>query len=105
MRGVNGWYVGSTLHHYRCLTYYVPTTHKEQITDTIEVIPHMIPIPNSSIKLTLKSTANQLVRYLNIQPNLWSKNSADTTKALEHIAKLLHQDHEEPPKLVEDQPK
>ena len=69
MHGINGWYVGPAPNHYRCMTCYIPSTYKERISDTIQVIPHLIPILNSTIESTLKDTADKLVRYLNVKPN------------------------------------
>ena len=82
------------------MTCYIPSTYKERISDTIQVIPHLIPIPNSIIESTLKETADKLVRYLNVKPNLLDAEPNDTTEALAQIAKLLNRTELEPPPLA-----
>ena len=43
--GLQGWYISPALEHYCCIRAYIPKTFKERIADTIQVIPHCIPIP------------------------------------------------------------
>ena len=43
--GQPGWYIAPALHHYRCVTCYVPTKHREIVSDTIKIIPNYVPIP------------------------------------------------------------
>ena len=43
--GVEGWYVGPSLEHYRCLKCYNPDTFSEVDTDTVKLIPNVTPIP------------------------------------------------------------
>ena len=81
MHGINGWYVGPAPNHYRCMTCHIPSTHKERISDTIQVIPHLIPIPNSTIESTLKETTDKLVRYLDAKHSLLDAEPNDTTEA------------------------
>ena len=97
--GVNAWYIGPALRHYRCLTCYIPSTHRERVTDTVEIVPHLIPIPNSSVESVLKSTAENLIRYLNTQLHLWGSKRSSVTEALEKIAVLLNRVKQEPPEL------
>ena len=72
--GVDGWYTGPAFQHYRCLTCYVTKSHKERITDTVEVIPYSIPIPEASLDTTLKTTAIKLLEHLNSKNN-WLKGA------------------------------
>ena len=95
--GVHGWYTGPSFMHYRCLRCYIPKTHKERITDTIEIVPHLIPIPQASIESVLRTTANKLVTYLHSMPKLFKPPTHSTQKALKDIATLLHRDLKEKP--------
>ena len=40
--GVEDWYVGPALEHYRCVTCYIPETKRERIADTVKLFPHNI---------------------------------------------------------------
>ena len=48
--GQLGWYIGSAPEHYRCYRYFIPSTGKEIITDTITFIPVKIPFPYESFQ-------------------------------------------------------
>ena len=54
--GVPYWYVGPAINHYWYLGIYTSETHKERITETLEVIPEVIPIPNAPIESHLRNT-------------------------------------------------
>ena len=45
-----GWYIGPSLHHYRCLKCFMPQTRTEVDADTITFIPHTIPIPETNVE-------------------------------------------------------
>ena len=45
-----GWYIGPSLHHYRCLKCFMPQTRTEIDADTIAFIPHTIPIPETKVE-------------------------------------------------------
>ena len=46
--GVDGWYLGPALHHYRCYRTYIIKTAAERIADTVEFFPEHIPMPKTS---------------------------------------------------------
>ena len=48
--GTEGWYIGPALHHYRCLTCYLPITRTEIISNIVRLIPRHIQIPEINIK-------------------------------------------------------
>lgn len=50
-----GFYVGPSMHHYRCMRCYLPQTRTEIDCDTLEFIPTSVPIP----KTTTESYLNQ----------------------------------------------
>ena len=62
--GVPGWYVAPAPEHYRCIKVYIPSTHKERITDTAKIIPRDIPIPEMTVQDHLKKTADDLIHLL-----------------------------------------
>ena len=43
--GVDGWYIGPALNHYRCHRVYLPSTRGERVSDTVEFFPHRGNIP------------------------------------------------------------
>ena len=47
-RGTYGWYIGTSLEHYQCVECYIPSTHITGISDTVELISTVIPIPKTS---------------------------------------------------------
>ena len=47
--GEDGWFIGPAFEHYRCVKCYVPQTHATQISDTISIIPTVIPIPEATL--------------------------------------------------------
>ena len=46
--GIPGWYLGPCLDHYRCYNCYLPTTNGERVSDTVELFPHVAPMPKQS---------------------------------------------------------
>ena len=48
LHGVEGWYLGPAMEHYRCYRVIASKTGGEIITDTIQFFPHDIPMPGSS---------------------------------------------------------
>ena len=63
--GVNGWYVGPALEHYRCITCYIPTTGKERVVDTVQWFPHVVPIPAASTDDYLRQAVADIIALLN----------------------------------------
>ena len=91
--GEQGWYIGPALHHYRCITVYIPKTNQERITDTAALIPKVIPIPNADIDSHLTSAADDIVHILKGKSDILSpKPRASVQNALIQIAQLLHRD-------------
>ena len=43
--GVEGWYIGPSPEHYRCLKCYNPDTLSEVDTNTLQLVPKSTPIP------------------------------------------------------------
>ena len=62
--GLDGWYVGPALDHYRCYQVYVPSTRSLRIVDTIEFFPHHVPLPHTSSTDILHRAATDLIDAL-----------------------------------------
>ena len=58
---IKGWYVGPSMHHYRCYRVYIPSTNAERIADTIEFIHDKLPIPATSSLDQARQAARDLV--------------------------------------------
>ena len=70
--GENGWYVGPEIDHYRCLTCYIPKTHRERVSDTVQIIPKNIPITQASFEDHLRRSADDLIHLLKHKHDLCS---------------------------------
>ena len=62
--GEDGWFIGPAHNHYRCVRCYIPATHATRITDTLSIIPTVIPIPDSTLESKLRQTAIDIVTLL-----------------------------------------
>ena len=40
-----GWYIGLSLDHYRCVNFYFPRTRVERNVDTVIFVPYTVPFP------------------------------------------------------------
>ena len=91
-QGVDGWYTGPAMEHYRCVKAYIPSTSQERICDTIEFFPHSIPLPTTSDAHYLKQAADDILAVLNKpKPTLpYSRTGDEMKDAIEQTAKLLN---------------
>ena len=46
--GTDRWYVGPALEQYNCVECYMPLTHSTSISDIVEFLPTVVPIPKTS---------------------------------------------------------
>jgi hypothetical protein len=46
--GLDGWYIGPALQHYRCVQCYIPSTNAIRIADTVKFLHHQTPLPTLS---------------------------------------------------------
>ena len=91
--GEQGWYRGSALDHYRCITAYIPKTHSEIIMDTATLIPKMVLIPNADIDTHIKRTADDLLNVLQGKRNIITPLPHSSVQgALIKITQLLNRD-------------
>ena len=92
LNGEQGWYVGPSLSHYRCVQCYFPRTREVRDCDTVEFFPHDIPFPRVTLEDHLKQAATDILAILSNPPSTTvpSLQAGDTTnQAIMEIAKLL----------------
>ena len=81
-RGVDGWYLGPSLDHYRCDKYYVPETRAYRISGSTELFPQHCQLPDM--------TAHQHFRALTDELTECAHPAGATTKG-RRLLKLLQQ--------------
>lgn len=62
--GVEGWYLGPALHHYRCFRVIAQRTMAERVSDTLAWHPQAFVMPGSSPIAELKAVVNELTEQL-----------------------------------------
>ena len=92
LNGENGWYIGPSLQHYRCVKCYFPKSRRVRDIPKIEIIPHAIPIPEVKLTDHLRQAASDIVSILQTPPSTTSMSleAGDPTRnALQKIAEIL----------------
>ena len=69
LQGENGYYIGPSLEHYRCIKCYFPKHRSERVCDTVEFIPHIIPVPETKLEDFLRQAAGDIVNILKHPPS------------------------------------
>jgi hypothetical protein len=62
--GVDGWYVGPSIEHYRCHKCYIPSTFSVRDALTIDWFPHNVPFPRVTANEYLRQTANDMLTLI-----------------------------------------
>ena len=91
--GVEGWYVGPSLEHYRCLRCYNPDTHSEVDTNTLQLIPNVNPIPVYTYTDVIEKAVSDIVNILNNPAKLNIPTILRGNKikeAFKEVATILH---------------
>ena len=92
LNGEQGWYVGPSLSHYRCVQCYFPRTRDVRDCDTVEFFPHAIPFPRVTLNDHLKQAATDIISILSNPPSTTVPSllaGDETNQALLEIATLL----------------
>ena len=92
LNGEVGWYVGPSMHHYRCVQCYFPRTRDVRDCDTVEFFPHSIPFPKVKLQDHLRQAATDIVTLLTQPPSstVPSLQEGDPTRnALLTLAQIL----------------
>ena len=98
--GVNGWYVGPALEHYRCITCYIPSTGKERVVDTVQWFPHVVPIPAASTDDYLRQAVADIIALLNTrQQHPTLAINPTTEQIVRQVAELLQRATPHPPTI------
>ena len=98
--GVNGWYVGPALEHYRCITCYIPSTGKERVVDTVQWFPHVVPIPAASTDDYLRQAVADIIALLNTrQQHPTLAVNPTTEQIVRQVAELLQRATPHPPTI------
>ena len=58
--GVDGFYVGPALQHYRCYNVYITATKRTRLTDTLSWHPHAVTMPGASTEEVIVEAARAL---------------------------------------------
>ena len=104
--GIEGWYIGPSLEHYRCVKCYMPLTSAERDSDTVAFFPHKLPIPKVTTDDFLRQSVTDIISLLKTSPpsTIPSLQAGDaTTAAIQQIAKLLNR-HCTKPKIIDFTP-
>ena len=81
----------------------MPKTHWVRITDTAQIIPRNVPIPQANLDDHLRSTASEILHLLKSKPSVLPAYTPPTTQqALIDIAKLLNRDTTTPLEKITD---
>ena len=90
--GVEGWYLGPAMEHYRCYRVIASKTGGERITDTIQFFPHDVPMPGSSSQDRAREAAIELTDALkNFKHASPLKDVSDAgVQALKDLAAIFH---------------
>ena len=59
-RGVDGWYLGPSLEHYRCDKYYVPETRAYRISGSTELFPQHCQLPDMTAHQHFRALTDEL---------------------------------------------
>ena len=94
--GTDGWYIDPSLHHYRCVKCFMPTTKSVRDADTVVFLPETIPFPETSADEHLKQAATDIIRILTKKKRKTHFPSLEmgdkTCNALLKIVKILNKD-------------
>ena len=91
--GRDGWYIGPSMFHYRCMKCFIPKSRAEINADTLIFFPHQIPFPEVTTDEYLKQAALDIITLLTDPPPsmIPTVQAGDETKgAILDLAKLLH---------------
>ena len=93
VNGEEGWTIGPSPDHYRCINCYFPKTRSQRHVDTVTSFPVTVPFPKLSIEDFLKQAAQDIVTILKDPPStttLSLKVGDEMNNALVHLAEILN---------------
>ena len=101
--GVDGFYIGPTMDHYRCHKVYIPSTHGERIVETVDFQPTMCENPSVSNEENAIIAAHKLTQALQA-PGTGKKLDLQTMDALKTLADIFHHQFGETTKSISPAP-
>ena len=89
--GIDGWYVGPAMDHYRCMTCYIPSLASIRILDTVDFFPTQIKFPSVTKDDHIRQAITVLVTILSTRPTTLPEIQFgnNTENALHQIAGIL----------------
>ena len=91
-KGVDGWYIGPAMEHYRCYETYVSKTGGTRHADTVVFFPTKCNVPNISSNEVIQSSALDLIEALKKPHPATPLQVGDKRmRALETLAEIFHQ--------------
>jgi hypothetical protein len=91
--GTDGWYIGPSWGHYRCVKCFVPATSRVRDIDSVTFFPHVIPFPKTSTEDYLGQFVGDILKLLSHSPTTsqlpFLQFGNDTENAIKEIATLL----------------
>ena len=96
-RGKEGWYIGPSLDHYRCVKCYLPFTRSEIDADTVTFLPKTVQFPEVTISDFLKQAATDIITLLKHPPHPTVPSleaGDDINNAIFILASLLNRTHD-----------
>ena len=93
-----GWYIGTSIDHYRCMQCYITITGIVCITDTLQYIRKSFNLPNTTTEYYLRQAIVGIISIIKDTPKKFSFLSyGDATKnSINHIAHILQQSTTQP---------
>ena len=91
--GIDGWYLGPAVSHYRCYKIYIPKTRGERISDSVTFHPHLCDTPNVTplerVIIAASDLTSALQQTHHDLPQLESRDHTDTLSALNKLAEIF----------------
>ena len=93
-----GWYIGSSLDHYKCMQCYMPTTGILLITDTIKYIPKVFYFQKTTTEDYLQQTIGDIIEIIQDPPKTLTFLSCkyETENEINNINHILQQSTTQP---------
>ena len=87
----DGWYIGRSKNHYRCVQCFIPTTHQTRHADTVKFFPTVVPFPEVKLEDFLRQASSDIISILQKPSSFPTLQLGDQTQnAILQIAQLLN---------------
>jgi hypothetical protein len=97
----DGWYVGRSKNHYRCVQCFIPSTHQTRHADTVKFFPTVIPFPEVKLEDFLRQASSDIISILQKPSSFPTLQLGDQTQnAILQIATLLNRVAPKPQPII-----